>query len=150
MEIFIQIIASFIAVVAFSIKLEVPKKYVCITGIVGAIAWITYLTCNYLGSQDIVSYFVSTLVVATISIILSKIFNAVSTIFLIPGILPTVPGAAMYKMIYYLINNNHPEATYYLLQAIFIAAGMALAIFITESIKGIQIIRKEQVNENKI
>ncbi len=150
MEIFIQIVASFIAVVAFSIKLEVPKKYVCIAGTVGAIAWLVYLLCTHFGLDDIVAYFVSTLVVAIISVILSKILNAVSTIFLIPGILPTVPGVAMYKMIYYLINNNHAESTYYLLQAIFIAAGMALAIFITESIKGIKLIRKELKNENKI
>lgn len=140
--IFIQLIASFIAVVSFSINLEVPKKYVCIAGAVGMIAWLVYLTCNYFGLNDILSYFISTLIVAIISMILSKILNVVSTIFLIPGILPTVPGAAMYKMIYYLINNNHSEATHYLLQAIFIAAGMALAIFITESIKGIKIIQR--------
>ena len=94
------------------------------------------------------SYFISTLVVAILSLIFSKIFNAVSTIFLIPGILPTVPGIAMYKTIYAFINNNIQEAGYYLLEAIFIAGGIALAIFITESIKGIKIIRKEQINEN--
>lgn len=143
MTILIQTIASFIAVVAFSIKLEVPKKYVCLTGTVGAIAWLTYLMCKYLGLHDILSYFISTLVVAIVSMILSKILNVVSTIFLIPGILPTVPGVAMYKMIYSLINNNRGEATYYLLQSIFIAGGIALAIFITESIKGMKIIRKE-------
>ena len=141
--IFIQLVASFIAVASFSINLEVPKKYIGIVGTVGAIAWITYLICSYFGVSDILSYFISTLVVAIISMVLSKILNAVSTIFLIPGILPTVPGIAMYKMIYSLINNETNEAKYYLSQAIFIAVGIALAIFITESIKGIKIIRKE-------
>ena len=141
--IFIQLIASFIGVVAFSIYLEIPKKYIAVVGGVGSIAWITYLLCTYINLPDVLSYFISTLVVAIISIILSKTLNAVSTIFLIPGILPTVPGVAMYKMIYSLINNNRGEATYYLMQSIFIAAGIALAIFITESIKGIKIIRKE-------
>lgn len=150
MIIFIQLIASFIAVVAFSINLEVPKKYLWVAGLVGSIAWITYLTCTYFKLPDILAYFISTLVVSIVSMILSKVLNVISTIFLIPGILPTVPGVAMYKMIYYLINNNNQEAIYYLLQAVFIAAGMALAIFITESIKGIKIIRKEQINENKI
>lgn len=148
--IFIPIIASFIGVMAVSINFEVPKKYIPIVGAVGAVAWGTYLGCTYLNFPDILSYFISTLVVAIISMILSKLLNAVSTIFLIPGILPTVPGIAMYKLVYYLINNNSSEATYYLLQAILITAGIALAIFITESIKGIRIIRKEQINENKI
>lgn len=146
--IFIQLIASFIAVVAFSINLEIPKKYIVLVGVIGSGAWIIYLICKTLNLPDILAYFISTLCVAIISVILSKVLGAVSTIFLIPGILPTVPGIAMYKTIYSLINNNYGETTYYLSQAIFIAAGIALAIFITESIKGVKFIRKEERNEN--
>lgn len=102
----------------------------------------------YLNTTEILSYFISALVVAIISMILSKILNAVSTIFLIPGILPIVPGAAIYKAIYFFINSNRAEALYYLIQALLITGGIALAIFITESIKGIKIIRKEQENAN--
>lgn len=148
--ILIQLIACFIGVVAVSITVEVPKKYIFVAGTVGSIAWGTYLACKYINLPDILSYFISALVVAIISMLLSKFLNVVSTIFLMPSIFPIVPGIAMYKMIYYLINNNHSEAMYYLLEAIFIAAGIALAIFITESIKGAKVIRKEHVDENKI
>lgn len=146
--IFIQIIASFIAVAAFAINIEVPKKYIWIVGCVGMIGWLTYLVGISLKIPETLSYFISALVIAIISIVLSKLLNAVSTIFLIPGILPIVPGVAMYKMIYNLINNNLIESVHYFLQAILITGGIALAIFITESIKGIKIIRKEQKNEN--
>lgn len=148
MMMYIQFIAAFIAVVAWSVNLEVPKKYLTIVGIVGAIGWTTYLIGMYFNLPEIFSYFLSALVVTILSLILSKVLNAVSTIFLIPGILPIVPGIAMYKMIYSLINNNNADAIHYLLQAIFIAVGIALAIFITECIKGIKIVRKEQINEN--
>lgn len=146
--IFVHLIASFIAVVCFSINIEVPKKYVPITGAVGAIAWVTYLICSHFQLPDVLAYFISTLLVAIISLILSKTLKAISTIFLIPGILPTVPGIAMYRTIYAFINNNTQDAGYYLLQTIFITGGIALAIFITESIKGVKLIRKEQINEN--
>ena len=58
----------------------------------------------------------------------------------------------MYKMVYAIINNNSREIGYYLLQAILITGGIALAFFIAESIKEIQIIRKdkEKVDENTI
>lgn len=144
----IQFIAAFIAVAAFSINLEIPKKYIVIVGIVGALGWICYIVCDEINFPITFSYFISALLVAILSIILSKLLNAVSTIFLIPGILPIVPGVAMYKMIYNLINNNLLETVHYFWQAILITGGIALAIFITESIKGIKIIRKEQRNEN--
>lgn len=141
--IFIHFIAAFIAVISFGVNLEIPKKHLIVVGIVGALGWITYIICDYFKLQNVLSYFISALVVAILSLILSKLLNAVSTIFLIPGILPIVPGIAMYKMIYSLINNNLQESVYQLLQAILITGGIALAIFITESIKGIKIIRKE-------
>lgn len=146
--IFIHFIAAFIAVVSFSINLEIPKKYLIIVGVVGALGWITYMVCDYFNLTNILSYFISALVVAILSLILSKLLKVISTIFLIPGILPIVPGIAMYKMIYFLINNNLKESAHQLLQAVLITGGIALAIFITESIKRIKIVRKEQINEN--
>ena len=146
----IQFIASFIGVVAFAINIEIPKKYICIVGGVGAIGWLTYLVCIKFNLPNILAYFLSALLVTIISMILSKTLKAISTIFLIPGILPIVPGAAMYEMIYSLINNNIQDAKYYLFQAILIAGGIALAIFITGSIKDVEIIRKEKINEDKI
>lgn len=146
--IFIHFISAFIAVVSFSINLEIPKKYIIIVGIVGALGWITYIICDYFKLSNVLSYFISALVVAILSMILSKLLDAVSTIFLIPGILPIVPGLAMYKMVYSFINNDHNESAYQLLQAILITGGIALAIFITESIKKMKIIKKELKNEN--
>lgn len=145
--IFIHFIAAFVAVISFSINLEIPKKYIIIVGIVGALGWIAYIICDYFKIPNVLAYFISALVVAILSMILSKTLNAVSTIFLIPGILPIVPGLAMYKMVYFLINNNLQESAYQLLQAILITAGIALAIFITESIKGIKVIGRD-INEN--
>ena len=146
--IFIHFIAAFIAVVSFGVNLEIPKKHLVIVGVVGALGWITYIICDYFKLPNILSYFISALVIAILSIILSKLLKAVSTIFLIPGILPIVPGIALYKMIYFLINNNLKESGKQLMQVIWITGGIALAIFITESIKGIKIIRKERINEN--
>ena len=85
------------------------------------------------------------------NIILSKFFKVVTTIFFIPGILPIVPGVAMYKTVYAMINNNTSDIIYYLLQSILIAGGIALAIFITDSIRDLKLIkRRKEKNENKI
>ena len=97
------------------------------------------------------SSFISAFIVAIISAILSKIFKAVTTIFFIPGILPIVPGVAMYKMVYSIIDGNTNDIVYYLLQALLIAGGIALAIFITDSVREMKwISREERKNENSI
>ena len=146
--ILIQFVAAFIGVIAFSVNLEIPKKYIIITGLVGAIGWIVYLICIKLDISNILSYFISDLTIAILSIILSKLLKAISTIFLIPGILPIVPGIAMYELIYYILNNDWHQAKYYLVQVILITGGIALAVFVADSIKEIKIMRKESKSEN--
>ena len=57
----------------------------------------------------------------------------------------------MYKTVYAMINNHTNDIVYYLLQALLIAGGIALAIFITDSIRELKWVpRKEKINENKI
>ena len=144
--ILIQFIVSFIAVVAFSITLEIPKKYIVIDGIIGAIGWIAYLYFSNIGVSTILCYFLSALIVAVLSTVLSKITKALATIFLIPGILPTVPGIAIFQTIYALINTNMEVALQYLLQTILISVGIALATFVTESFRKFKILKKEEIN----
>lgn len=147
----IQFIVAFLAVFGFSITLEIPKKFIIIVGFVGAIGWITYLISIELNLSVVFSSFISAFIVAIISAILSKIFKAVTTIFFIPGILPIVPGVAMYKMVYSIIDGNTNDIVYYLLQALLIAGGIALAIFITDSVREMKwISREERKNENSI
>ena len=140
----IQFIVSFIAVVAFSITLEIPKKYIIIDGIIGAVGWIAYLYFSTIGVSTILCYFLSALIVAILSTILSKITRALATIFLIPGILPTVPGIAIYQTIYALINTNMEVALQYLLQTILISVGIALATFVTESFRKFKVIKNKK------
>lgn len=145
----VQFIASLIAVFCFSITLEVPKKFTMIVGIVGATGWIVYLLCIMASFSVVFSTFIAAFWVAIISAVLSEIFKAVTTIFFIPGILPLVPGVAMYKMVYAMINNNTSDIIHHLLQALLMAGSIALAIFITESLRKLKWIpRKDKVYEN--
>lgn len=141
----IQFIAAFIAVFCFSITLEIPKKFTLLVGGIGAIGWIVYLIIVAIGYSAILASFVSALSVAIISVIFSKIFHAVTTIFFIPGILPIVPGLAMYRTVYAMIQNNVNGISYYLMQTVLIAGGIALAIFITESIRDMKFISRKEL-----
>ena len=51
----------------------------------------------------------------------ARIFKAPVTVFLIPGILPTVPGAGMYRTVYYIITDNRAQSLLYLMQTLEIA-----------------------------
>ena len=84
-------IGSFIAIVCFAIIIECPKKYLPLAGVIGAVGGTVYLFClNIVKTDAVLAAFFSALAITILSHIFAKGFRAPVTIFLIPGILPTV------------------------------------------------------------
>ena len=93
-----------------------------------------YICCLQLGLGTVFATFLSALVIALLAHTFARIFKAPVTVFLIAGILPTVPGAGMYRIVYYMILNDKSQTAYYLLQTLEIAGVIALAVFIVDAL----------------
>ena len=61
-------------------------------------------------------------------------FQAPVSVFLVPGILPLVPGTSIYNSVYYVIRNSREESMYYLVETLQIAGAIALAVFLMDSV----------------
>lgn len=140
------VLGCFAAVSAFAVILETPRKYVLHDGIVGGIGGFVYLFSIEKGLDVVMASFLSALAIALMSHTFARIFKAPVTIFLIAGILPTVPGAGMYRIVYYLIANDNARSNYYLIQTLEVAGVIALAIFITDTLFKVRI-KKENPKE---
>ena len=55
------------------------------------------------------------------------------TVFLVAGILPTVPGAGMYRIVYYFIQNDMDMAANYLALTLELAGAIAIGIFLVDA-----------------
>lgn len=130
----VQTAGAFIAVISFSLILELPKKYVVLAGGIGAAGWLAYLLVDAAAGSVIAAAFLSTLLVALASHVSARIFKAPVTVFLVAGILPSVPGASIYRSVSYVISNNPDLSSYYLLQTLQISGAIAMAIFIMDSL----------------
>ncbi len=131
---FIQILSSYMAIFMFAVVLETPKKYLPYAGFTGAVAWTVYLIIKETGGSSMAAAFISTLCLALLCHILARVVKAPVTVFLIPGILPVVPGGAIYRTVYYIIRDNFDMSVHYFIETLQIAGAMALAVFIMDSI----------------
>ena len=128
-----KVIGAFIAIFAFAIMLETPKKYLAYAGIVGAIGWLVYLLVMAKNPNEILATFLSALAIALESQIFARVFKIPVTVFLVAGILPTVPGAGMYRIVYYFIQNDMDMASNYLALTLELAGAIAIGIFIVDA-----------------
>lgn len=130
----IKVIGAFLAILSFAIMLETPKKYIVFAGIVGAVGWFVFLFAGNLGANDVLATFLSALTIAFISHVFARIFKMPVTGFLIAGILPTVPGAGMYHIGYYLFQKDMDMMAYYMTSTLQVAGVIAAAIFIVDAV----------------
>lgn len=130
----VQSAAAFMAIFGFSLILDVPKKYLFYTGAAGGACWFVYLLSIQAGRSPVMAAFLSSLAASVLSQILARLLKAPVTVFLVAGILPTVPGASIYRCVYFMIQGLMELSTYYLIETIQIAGAMALAIFIVDSL----------------
>lgn len=130
----IQTIGAFFAVISFALVLELPKKYVVLAGGIGAAGWLAYLLVVAAAGSVTAAAFLSTLLVALASHVSARIFRAPVTVFLVAGILPSVPGASIYRSVSYVITNEPELSSHYLVQTLQISGAIAMAIFIMDSL----------------
>lgn len=130
----VETIGAFLAVLSFSFLLELPRKFVAGAGAVGGIGWLVYLILEQYAGSVILAAFGSSLVIALISHLFARLLKAPVTVFLVAGILPSVPGGSIYRCVYYIIQNDETLSTFYFVETLQIAGSIAMAIFIMDSL----------------
>ena len=129
----VQVAGSFMAVLSFGIVLDLPKKYLGWSGVTGGGCWLVYLLIREETGSLIFAAFLSGLSVALLGHILARILRAPVSVFLIPGILPLVPGTSIYNCVYNIIRSSREQSTYYLIETMQIAGAIAMAVFLMDS-----------------
>lgn len=130
----IKVIGAFLAIVSFAILLETPKKYLVCAGIVGAVGWFVYLLAGSQGANEVMATFLSAFAIAFVSHVFARVFKTPVTVFLVAGILPTVPGAGMYRIGYYLFQMNTEMTAYYITSTLQLAGAIAIALFVVDGV----------------
>ena len=125
-----QLISVFIGVLGFALVLEVQKKYLFYCGLAGTIGWAAFLLAQeYIPAGSV---FVSSFCIALVSQIFARKLRCPVTVFLIPGIYPSVPGAGIYRTVYYIILGENALAGSYFLDTLTTAGMIALGIYIVD------------------
>lgn len=126
----LSIFSAWISTIGFSILFHVRKKHLLICGSVGAAGWAIYLLGEKKGFSSVLSTFLAALLVTQLSYILAKKLKTPITVFLITGILPLVPGLALYRTMYSLMILDYAAAIEYAILTFAIAGVIAGAIVI--------------------
>ena len=131
---YIQLPAAFVGTVGFSALFGAPRRYYVDCGIVGMLGWAVYLLSVTTGPVG--AAFLGALTVAAMSGVLAVVRRCPSTVFLICGIIPLVPGGGIFWTAYYLVGDQLRLAATIGFTAIKVTIAIAGGIILVGAIAG--------------
>ncbi len=105
-EYLLQIVACVLAMWGFSVLFYVPRKQYGGCMITGTVGWIVYYALVDGGIHKILACLIAAFVVTELARVLAVAQKVPSTIFLVIGIFPLVPGTGVYYTAYYVFMKN--------------------------------------------
>ncbi len=106
-KILYQSAVAFAACFFFSITFNTPKRELVFCGFTGALGWFIYcIVVHGFNGDPVTGSFFGALALTASCRFLSHIKQAPSTIYLIPGILPLVPGSQIYNTMYGILDGD--------------------------------------------
>jgi len=132
---FNNFIFALLSTVGFAIIFHVPKRAILPASLVGALGWVTYMYAHSLGYSKIIAAFLAAFTVGILGYFCARFLHDALTVFVLPGILPLVPGAGMYYTMLAVVESDYAlmlsKAGETMLLAGAIAVGLMLASTLT-------------------
>ncbi len=113
----------------------------------GGIEWVVCLWCAAHGGSLVFQNLIAAITVAAYSEIMARVFKAPSTVFLIVGILPIVPGRGIYFTMKYCIQGDIEMFIKQGLDTFSVAGAIAVGVSLVSSV--VRIISASKYINNK-
>lgn len=134
MPLYLHFIFAFMATVGYSIFFNVPRKQLLYCGIAGAAGWVVYIISNNILFNPVFSNFLASLTVTLTSEKLARKLKKPAILFIIPGIIPLVPGLGLYKTMLSFVQGDYNLAISKGIETLLVSGAIALGIMVTTSL----------------
>ncbi len=135
-DIVIQLLAAFFGGLGVALLFGMRSRHLLPAAIAGVLSWAVYLGMDAVTGVE----FLSCLVAAAVAVIYAEFMarwrKTPATLFVIPGMVPLVPGSSLYNTMSYAVRGEMEAARAYgtktLLCALAIAAGISFVTALRE------------------
>ncbi len=125
---------AYISTIGFAIIFNAPRSTLMKSGFVGGLGWVVYALTKNLSNSIVFSTFLASLAIALIGEYFAVIDKNPNTVYIIPGIIPLVPGFAMYYTMLSIAEKEFDKAAFHGSETLLISIAIASALVIILSI----------------
>jgi len=97
-----QLLACFVATIAYSGLIKLPWKATWITAVISVAGYGVFLLLD----QSTMGYFLAALVICILCEIAARLLKRAATLFVTGAIIPLVPGVGLYRTMRYMVEGD--------------------------------------------
>lgn len=108
----VKVISSFVISMCFGGMFQLRMKGMLLSGLAGAISWLVFDLSKHVMTSEYFSYFLASCALNVYAELMARKAKMPAICFIVPGLVPLVPGAALYSTMYNFVLNN-PQAAWH-------------------------------------
>lgn len=139
-----QFFLSAFATYGFTIYFKLPKRVRLIASALSGFIWIIYEYLFSFSENYMISYLISSFLIGIFSETFAIKFKKPATVFTLPCLVPLVPGAGMYYIMYYFIESNYILMREQVIKTTLTTSALALGIVLSQGL--VRIIKESSRN----
>ena len=133
-DIFLPVLWAFLSSLVFCGIFNVKdKKVILVSALGGGLGWFAYLISAPFASV-VMQNFIAAITVALFSEFMSRLLKTPSTVFLVIGVLPMVPGGGIYYTMEYGVQGNTQMFIEKGIETISVAGAIAVGVSVASAI----------------
>lgn len=126
----IQVFTALMGSLGFAIIFKMKRRHLAAACIGGGTTWIVYLLCVHFGLDIFFSNLIATLFASAYSEIMRNLCRNPRTVFVIPAVVPLIPGSSLYYAMSELVAENENLAAEHAVQTGLVAGAIAFGILL--------------------
>ncbi len=127
-DIIIQLFSACIGSLGFSLIFNSEKKNLFPASMGGLLGWSVYLLCSHFKLGVFISSIGAAIFCQIYSEVMARIQKSPTTVFIIPAIIPLVPGSGLYYTMYYASLSDWENFRKYGTDTLLTAFGIAVGV----------------------
>lgn len=124
----IQILTGCLGTLGFNILFNIRGKKLVFATLGGLISWSVFLLLEQVFPGEAMRYFLSAAVITVYGEVLARVEKTPTTTFLVPSIIPLIPGGALYYTMNYALNKQWSEFAHQAFYTLQLALSLAVGI----------------------
>ena len=135
-EIVYQLLSAFVGSMGFALVFGMRRRYLFAASLGALLGWGVYLLTEHFLSNSFLPPLLAAAFALSYSEIMAKALKTPATLFVVPAIIPLVPGGSLYYTMSYAVHRDMANARIYgtrtLESALAIAAGISFVLAVRE------------------